>query len=233
MYGDAQNNIAWFASGKLYKYRDSVNTMLVLDGASGNDEIQEYLDFEKNPQAINPSWNYVYSANNQTDSIDGYYYPGYYLPEDRGKRIQQLLESKNDWTKEDVMKMICDVTSSLVKDNISLLSSEIDSSELSKNEKSALVALQSWDGRYGKEEIAPTIYNKVIYTFMESTFADEMGDSFEDFMSTGGLMKKMIAVQLNKDESLWWDRIDTDDVETKKDIVSLAFKKVFQRWSVS
>ena len=225
MYGDAQNNIAWFASGKLYKYRDSVNTMLVLDGASGNDEIQEYLDFEKNPQAVNPSWNYVYSANNQTDSIDGYYYPGYYLPEDRGKRIQQLLESKNDWTKEDVMKMICDVTSSLVKDNISLLSSEIDSSELSKNEKSALVALQSWDGRYGKEEIAPTIYNKVIYTFMESTFADEMGDSFEDFMSTGGLMKKMIAVQLNKDESLWWDRIDTDDVETKKDIVSLAFKK--------
>ena len=47
MYGDAQNNIAWFASGKLYKYRDSVNTMLVLDGASEDDEIQEYLDFEK------------------------------------------------------------------------------------------------------------------------------------------------------------------------------------------
>ena len=66
----------------------------------------------------------------------------------------------------------------------------------------------------------------MIYTFMESTFADEMGDSFEDFVSTGGLMKKMIAVQLNKDESLWWDRIDTDVVETKKDIVSLAFKSI-------
>ena len=82
MYGDAQNNIAWFASGKLYKYRDSLNTKLVLDGASGKDEVLEYLDFEDNPQAINPDWNYVYSSNNQPDSIAGILYPGYYLPED-------------------------------------------------------------------------------------------------------------------------------------------------------
>ena len=45
MYGDAKDNIAWIASGKLYKYRDSINTKLYLDGASGKDEILSYVDF--------------------------------------------------------------------------------------------------------------------------------------------------------------------------------------------
>ncbi len=203
MYGDAQNNIAWFAAGQFYKYRDSLSTMLIMDGASGKDEIQEYLDFDKNPKAINPSWNYVYSANNQTDSIDGYFYPRYYLPEDRAERIRYLIESKSDWTKSDVMKMIYDVTSNIVVDNIGVIANILEATALSESEKSALQILKSWDGRYGKEEVAPTIYTKFIYNFMEYTFADEMGVSFENFMQTSGLMKKMIAVQLNKAESVW------------------------------
>jgi penicillin amidase len=83
MYGDAKGNVAWTTSGKLYKHNPNVNTNFILDGASGNDDIKEYLDFSKNPQAINPPWNYVYSANNQPEAIDGFLYPGYYLPEDR------------------------------------------------------------------------------------------------------------------------------------------------------
>ncbi len=225
MYGDAQNNIAWFASGQLYKYRDSISPLLVLDGASGKDEVQEYFDFDKNPQAINPSWNYVYSANNQTDSIDGYYYPGYYLPEDRGDRIRELLEAKNDWTKEDVMKMIFDVTSNVVIENITKIDEGLDKETLSDAESASLKLLLNWDGRYGKEQVAPTIYTKVIYNFMEATFADELGDSFESFMKTGGLMKKMIAVQLNKDESVWWDNINTEEKEDKAIILRSVFSK--------
>ena len=57
MYGDAENNIAWFASGHLYKYKEGTNTKTVLNGASGEDEIVEMLPFEVNPQAINPDWN--------------------------------------------------------------------------------------------------------------------------------------------------------------------------------
>ena len=73
-------------------------------GASGNDEILEYFDFEENPQSINPSINYVYSANNQPDSIKGGLYPGYYLPEDRAKRIVSLLKDKNDFKKKMLLK---------------------------------------------------------------------------------------------------------------------------------
>jgi penicillin amidase len=35
MYGDAKGNIAWWATGKLYKHNDGVETHFILDGSSG------------------------------------------------------------------------------------------------------------------------------------------------------------------------------------------------------
>ena len=222
MYGDAKDNIAWIASGKLYKYRDSINTKLYLDGASGKDEILSYVDFEDNPQSINPASNYVYSSNNQPDTIAGILYPGYYLPEDRGQRIEQLLEVKNDWTQEDVQQMIFDVTSPVVPQVIANLVASIKTENFTKNEQEALQNLKDWNGEYKKEDTAPTIYNRFLYEFLEGTFKDELGESFPMFMQTP-LMKKMIAVQAKKTVSVWFDDVTTEPKETKSDIVQRSF----------
>mgnify|MGYP003892463925 FL=1 len=222
MYGDAKDNIAWIASGKLYKYRDSINTKLYLDGASGKDEILSYVDFEDNPQSINPASNYVYSSNNQPDTIAGVLYPGYYLPEDRGQRIEQLLEVKNDWTQEDVQQMIFDVTSPVVPQVIANLVASIKTENFTKNEQEALQNLKDWNGEYKKEDTAPTIYNRFLYEFLEGTFKDELGESFPMFMQTP-LMKKMIAVQAKKTISVWFDDVTTESKETKSDIVQRSF----------
>ena len=222
MYGDAKDNIAWIASGKLYKYRDSINTKLYLDGASGKDEILSYIDFEDNPQSINPASNYVYSSNNQPDTIAGVLYPGYYLPEDRGQRIEQLLEVKNDWTQEDVQQMIFDVTSPVVPQVIANLVASLKTENFTKNEQEALQNLKDWNGKYKKEDTAPTIYNRFLYEFLEGTFKDELGESFPMFMQTH-LMKKMIAVQAKKAVSVWFDDVTTEPKETKSDIVQRSF----------
>jgi penicillin amidase len=222
MYGDAKDNIAWIASGKLYKYRDSINTKLYLDGASGKDEIVSYIDFEDNPQSINPASNYVYSSNNQPDTIAGILYPGYYLPEDRGQRIEQLLEVKNDWTQEDVQQMIFDVTSPVVPQVIANLVASLKTENFTKNEQEALQNLKDWNGEYKKEDTAPTIYNRFLYEFLEGTFKDELGESFPMFMQTP-LMKKMIAVQAKKTVSVWFDDVTTEPKETKSDIVQRSF----------
>ena len=222
MYGDAKDNIDWIASGKLYKYRDSISTKLYLDGASGKDEILSYVDFEDNPQSINPASNYVYSSNNQPDTIAGVLYPGYYLPEDRGQRIEQLLEVKNDWTQEDVQQMIFDVTSPVVPQVIANLVASIKTENFTKNEQEALQNLKDWNGEYKKEDTAPTIYNRFLYEFLEGTFKDELGESFPMFMQTP-LMKKMIAVQAKKAVSVWFDDVTTEPKETKSDIVQRSF----------
>ena len=227
MYGDAKNNIAWFASGKLYKYRDSLYTKTILDGASGKDEIVEYLDFEENPQAINPSWNYVYSANNQPDSIAGILYPGYYLSEDRARRIVNLLEPKNDWTKDDVAKMLYDVTSPTAQDVSKNFANILGNADFSPSEKKAIHLLKNWKGNYNKNEVGPVIYNRMVYEFQKNTFEDEMGNAYSQFVNTP-LVEKVLPVQVARKNSVWWDDVSTSEkVESKEDIVRKSFKNTF------
>jgi penicillin amidase len=223
MYGDADDNIAWFASAKLYKFKNDINSKLILNG-KGKDDQKEYLEFSENPQAINPSWNYVYSANNQPDSISGILYPGYYLPEDRAKRIVNLLEAKNDFSKEDVMQMINDVTSQVTPLVVQEVLESITMIQFSDNEKLAMYILQNWDGNYNSESIAPTIYNRFLYEFLVNTYKDEMGRAFDQFINTP-VQKKNVAVQMAKTSSVWWDDVNTPSIkEIRQDILARSIK---------
>ncbi len=224
MYGDAKGNVAWWATGKLYKHNKGVNTHLILDGSSGKDDIVEYLDFSKNPSAENPKWGYVYSANNQPEPIDGFLYPGYYLPEDRAKRISGLMDAKSDWDKEAISKMIYDNTSEVAVGTVQNLISNIDLTSISAPEKEAVKVLKSWKGTTNLEDVAPTIYNKWVYLYLKNTFEDEMGeDNFNMFLGLS-VGKQVIANQVKNENSVWWDNIKTKNVkETRKDIVSKSF----------
>lgn len=224
MYGDAKGNVAWWATGKLYKHNKGVNSFFILDGASGKDDITEYLDFSKNPSAENPKWGYVYSANNQPEAVDGYLYPGYYLPEDRAKRISGLLDPKSDWDKEAISKMIYDNTSAVVPGTVASLISNLNSNSVSAEEKLAITVLKSWNGSHNVEDVAPTIYNKWIYLYLKNTFADEMGeDNFNLFIGMH-LAKQIIAKQITNENSVWWDNIKTKNTkETRSEIVSKSF----------
>ena len=225
MYGDAAGNIAWFASAQLYKMPDSTHTKFILDGSSGKDEPLEYLDFLENPMAINPPWNYVYSANNQPDSIAGMLYPGYYLPENRAKRIVKLLEPKDDWTRDDVEAMLLDGVSDVNAEIVTDLAKLMDVSQLDKSEIMALDKISAWKGENEIDSIAPTIYHRWIYALLKNTFEDELGpDMFQQLLSTH-LHKRMIAPMAKKENSIWFDDIHTTDtVENKTNRVNQAFK---------
>jgi len=224
MYGDAKDNVAWFSSAKLYQLRDGLSSKTYLNGASGNDEIREYLPFDENPQAINPKSNYVYSANNQIDSVRGKLYPGYYQPQDRAKRIVELLDQKNDFTKEAVAEMIYDVKSSTVSEIIKNLLKSVDKSTLTPSERKAFSILKNWDGTYLKTSLGPTIYNRFLYNFLKATYKDELGEGFELFINSQ-LQDQVLPTQVNRNNSVWWDDISTKDkIETKKEVTQMAFK---------
>ena len=226
MYGDAEGNVAWFATAQLYSIPDSVNTKMVYEVGEGLPMDKELLDFSENPQAINPPWHYVYSANNQPDSIAGMLYPGYYLPENRAKRIVALLEPKADWDKEAVAHMMNDITSAVNPEIATNLSKLIQVAELQDNQLAALDTLATWKGDYPLNSVAGTIYTRWIYYLLKGTFMDELGeDGFEQLMATH-LHKRLLAPMSAKENSVWWDDIHTKDrKETQEDIVQQAFMK--------
>lgn len=224
MYGDATGNVAWWATGKLYKHRFNVNTNFILNGSNGKDDVVDFFESSKNPSAVNPAWNYVYSSNNQPESIDGFSYPGYYLPEDRAKRITQLLDSKSNWDKENVGNMINDNTSIVAPEVVKQLVSNLEIKTLTSKQKQALTILKTWNGSNELNDVAPTIYNKWVYLYLKHTFKDELGeDAFDQFLGTH-IMKQIIAQQIKNPNSLWWDNIATKgSKETRSQIITKAF----------
>ena len=229
MYGDAEGNVAWWATAKLYKIPDSIHTKFVYDFGKGLPNDRQYLDFSENPKTINPPWNYVYSANNQPDSIAGMLYPGYYLPENRAKRIVTLLEARNDWDAKAVGSMIIDVTSPVNTVILANLMKDIDTESLTGEQLLVMDKLQYWNGKYPLTSVEATVYHRWIYFLLVRTFRDELGhDQFDDLMDTH-LIKRLIAPLSSAETSVWWDDVGTKDiVETKKDIVNIAFKSAWE-----
>ncbi len=226
MYGDAEGNVAWWATAKLYQMPNSTNTKFILDGSTGKDELTRYLDFSENPQAINPPRNYVYSANNQPDSIAGMLYPGYYLPENRAKRIVQLLDARDDWDKEAVVEMITDITSSVNPAIVTDFARLVDVKELSDEQIKILDGLNTWKGDYPLESVKATVFHRWIYFFLKNTFEDELGtELFSQFLSTH-FHKRLIAPMAGNPKSVWWDNIATEGViESQTDVVNSSFSQ--------
>ena len=229
MYGDSEGNVAWWASAKLYKDDNSHQTKFVLKDSSDLMAPERYLDFSENPQAINPPWHYVYSANNQPDSIAGIQYPGYYLPENRAKRIVGLLEPKDDWQMEDVKEMIIDVVSHTNPEVVKELNKLVSAKELSDSQRFVLDKLGVWKGENNLESIEPAVYHRWMQYFLKNTFADELGeDMFQQFLATH-LLKRTIAPMAAKTESVWWDDVKTkDNIETKAQIVNTSLIEALQ-----
>ena len=224
MYGDAKGNVAWWATAKLYNMPDSISTKFILNGATGKEERLGFLDFKQNPQAINPPWNYVYSANNQPDSILGKLYPGYYLPENRAKRIVELLEVKNDWDRQAVASMIIDVTSSVNPTTVTEFIKAIDISKFTEEQLAALDILKNWKGNYTKGSIGATLYHRCEYFALKNIFEDELGPAmFQDFLGTH-LMKRQVVHGPKKQHRIWRDNINTKDkVENMSHIATKSF----------
>lgn len=229
MYGDSLNNVAWITSGRLYQLNKALHPYFINENHQNLVEKRNYIPYSKNPHAINPENKYVYSANNQTEAIDNYLYPGYYLPQDRAKRIVNYLEPKNDWTLKDVQKMIVDDTSDMAKELINQWLTVIDSSNLTPLELEVIQILKSWNGGHATNQIAPTVYNKWLYEYLKNTFMDELGEeNFKNFIETH-LMKQMFAHQSLNPESPWWDDISTKNIkETQQDVLTKSFKNTIE-----
>lgn len=228
MYGDKKGNIAWFALAKLIKRPAHVNPKVILDGASGKDEILGYYDFSENPSSVNPPSGYIYSANNQPDTVNGVLHSGYYIPEYRAKRILDFLKEDKKFSVQDMKEMINDNTSPTYASLAKEMAQILDNQEISKQSevhKKALIFLKNWNGEHKRESIAPTIFYKMLYHSMKNCISDEVGD--EDFE----LLIKLVVTRRSfpnfilNDNSIWWDNVATSQV---KETRAEAFAKAFE-----
>jgi len=231
MYGDAKGNVAWWGTAKLYRMPDSTSTKFILDGASGKDDPLEYLDFKMNPKAINPPWNYVYSANNQPDSTAGMYVPGYFAnSKNRAGRIIDLLEAKKDgWTKMDMAEMANDITLRTATDYIDAYLKEISIDGLTEEQLAYLDEIKAWNGSFDLLALGGVFFEKMEENVHFNLFADEFS-SPEEYNSYNVQLK--LRNVFSKEDSVWWDNVTTPDLkETRSDIINRSFRDTWTELS--
>lgn len=228
MYGDAEGNIAWWGTAKLYRMPDGTSTKFILDGASGKDDPIEYLDFENNPHSINPPSNYVYSANNQPDSTAGMYIPGYFAKSwHRAGRIVDLLEIKKEgWTKEDMANMANDVVLREGTDFLMDCLQELTLNELSNEQQKFVENAKSWNGSFDLENSTAVFYTKFRDNLYTLLFKDEF-ESLEEYQTYTYQLK--LEKVFDKPNSPWWDDVTTPEItESKNDILTNSFLKTWK-----
>ncbi len=224
MYGDVTGNIAWWAVARL-PIRKNMSSKFFLDASTGLDDYNGYYDFTKNPQSLNPPSGFVYSANNQPDTVEGSYFSGYYLPRDRADRIVRLLSEEKIWTLDENKNVSLDVTSNqavkVAREMATVLetNSSPDFAPLSS-------ILSQWSGRHQANDIAPSVYYNMLSQIVYLAMADEIGYDALHSIASVSLMKNSYLMLLSNDSSSWWDNVNTKDgKETRSDIFLKAAEK--------
>jgi len=223
LYGDANGNIAWWTAAKMMKRAPGVMPAMLLDGASGKDDPLGYFDFSANPKSVNPPSGMVYSANSQPEAMQGQeLYPGYYTPDDRLRRITELLEKKDKYSITEMEAMQLDDLSTGCKDIVHLIYRALYASNVSLNSEQTQILdlLVKWNGNHSLESVEPVIYYGWIYRILKNSMADEIGDKdLEAFLLTH-VMKNSIPKLLRNHGSPWWDNVNTKDkVESESEIL--------------
>jgi penicillin amidase len=228
VYADTRDNIAWWASGRIPKRPPYVNSSLVLDGASGKDEVLGFYPFELNPQSENPPDGLIETSNNQPPAVNGIIYPGYYYPGYRTKRAIKLLNAQDKWTPEEMKKIQLDNVSDRDKMLAALVLQEIGAEKSAKTNAvfdRAVKALEQWKGSSNVDDVGVTIFTKMLYYIAEAAMADELGQqSFDKFVNTI-LVRSSFEKLFTNPDCIWWDNISTPEKETRLQAFRMGFDK--------
>ncbi|WP_370086771.1 penicillin acylase family protein [Ekhidna sp.] len=227
MYGDAEGNVAWWAAGKLIKRRNERTSKTFYDGSSGLDDPDSTYSFDKNPHAINPPWGYVHSANNQPDTVNGIVYSGYYLPDDRGERITELLD--------EAVKIKVDHVKAMQLDDKSMMQEAIKGILLQaiKNTKRGdlLRELLKWQATFDRDDFRALIFQKWVNEILLAAQKDEIGDELWPVYKKTHTYKVATEHLIKDEKSRWWDDINTEEAETRSDIIRKAFETTIAQLS--
>lgn len=173
-YADTKGNIAIWGQGQfINKWKDQGK--YVMRGDDSTTLWGDKIPTSENPHVLNPEQGYVASANQTvTDTTYPYWYNGGFS-EMRAWRINEMLDTAKDLTKEDMFAMQQDVHTILARKMLPLMLQVLDSNEAG-NSKYAML-LKNWKYNLSAESPEATIFRLWWSSFYSSYWQAKYGKS--------------------------------------------------------
>lgn len=220
VYADIDGNIGWVAPGRV-PMRHPENKAIGRQPVPGWDPIydwQGFIPFDELPQALNPANGYIMTANAKVVDND---YPhfitsGWASPE-RTIRLTDRLEARDHHSVESTKLLLMDHLSLQAQTYLNLIAAADPAGDFPQKLQATL---SGWKGEMAKDRIEPLIYSAWYRAYTRRVLADELGDKFDGFWHTRGILMKYILT----DKPEWCDDTGTDGIESCQDQAALAME---------
>ncbi len=224
VWASAAGDIGWWAAAKLPIRPPAVNPAFILDGGTAEVDKPGYYRFSDNPQEENPPRGYILSANQQPTSTSGLPVPGYYNPHDRAQSLEDRLGNDSlQWSPLNTESLQLSTQTGYYWRVLEPLIPDLSDVVREPLERSVFDSLVQWDGQYTVQNIPPTVFTQFLYELTRAAMADELGkDGFANLLGTRALDLALPRLAAD-DASPWWDNTTTAKVESRRDIVRIAW----------
>ena len=220
VFADSAGNIGYWCSATV-PLRSKGDGFLPVQGWSGEYEWNGYVPFEKRPHIINPANEYIATANTKV-SIDGFrhFISNYYEPVDRITRINQLLQSKDKLSVDDMKNMQKDIYCLLASELTPQIIQVLETKSENDDAKIAKEILSQWNFMMEKDSVGASLFELTYRNMIDNIFKDELGDElFRKYLETTVFAPRAIRHMIQNASSPWFDDIRTQKMETKEDII--------------
>lgn len=219
VYADIAGNIGYYGAGKV-PIRKNGSGIFPVPGWSGDYDWTGYIPFEDMPHIYNPEGGMIVTANAEPYSADyPYPMPGVYAPDYRTRRIKDLLESKEKLDLDDMAEFQFDRKSYLAPVFLKHLLPVIPEAH-----QEIRNLLEAWDHELDPNGAEGSIYHETMETFLRLIWVDDMGlELAEKYLDTWYISMNRWVSMLAENNHQWFDKIDTEPVETRDDLLREAF----------
>ncbi len=218
-----KGDIAWWVMGKYPKLPSGVSYDAVLAGWTGDHEIQGWTSIDENPHRINPDAGVIVTANYKPQGKDFEHFKGYWQPAGRQYLIEELLASKELWSKEDLKKVQTNTVVPNYSNIVNTFLKVLKKRTLNHEEQILLNYLEKWDGNCHSKSVGCTLFSVLNFQTGENLFLDELGqDVFEQLGKTSRFWLSYQHLMKSLDNP-FWDNIESQRVESGEEVIYQSF----------
>ncbi|GGP11102.1 penicillin acylase family protein [Oceanobacillus neutriphilus] len=207
VFASQDGTIAYKANGKIPIYEDGKDALLPLNGWEAENEWQDFIPFDELPAVVNPEKGFIATANNKI-APDNYPYhiSNVWAQPYRYERIEEVLESGDNFTVEDMQNLQMDQTDLRAREFVPFFQETLSDIELTEQEQKALKLLADWDFTADKDKPQPLIFEHWMQEIQNEIYEGKIPDTMRDLFSTESQsIDNMLRLDRDGEQSIWLD----------------------------